>query len=51
MVTGFTKKEIKQFKKAYKKAVENEDLLFTFKGREVLVTFAKYVLEYVENKP
>ena len=50
MFIKFTKKEIKEFKALYKKAIEEEKAIFIFQGKEVLVSFAKYVLEYVEEQ-
>ena len=36
------------FEKAYKKAVLEEQDTFQFEGQEVLVTFAKYLIEHVK---
>jgi hypothetical protein len=41
--------ELDKLKEAYSKAVENEDLLFTFDGEQILTTFAKYLIEHLEN--
>ena len=49
MIVKFTKKEIKQFKKLYKKALKEDKQIFIFQKRKVLVSFAKYVLEYFKN--
>jgi hypothetical protein len=38
------------FKKAYEEAKQKKLSVFMFEGHEVLVTFAKYVIEYLEEK-
>ena len=40
----------RRFKKAYLKAKEEGKDRFEFNGQPVLLTYAKYLLEYVENK-
>lgn len=39
---------IKQFRKAYKKAVKDDVDGFTFEGHDVYTGFAKYVIEYFD---
>lgn len=41
--------EIKDFIDLYDKAVENNDKYFQFKGELVLVTYAKYLIEYLTS--
>tara|TARA_R110001599_G_scaffold130748_1_gene306106 strand:- start:971 stop:1162 length:192 start_codon:yes stop_codon:yes gene_type:complete len=40
----------KQFKKAYEDASLEGKEQFTFEGNDVLVSYAKYVIQYVESK-
>ena len=37
-------------KRLYKKAVEEKKNVFTFKGHQLLTSYAKYLIEYLENK-
>ena len=46
----WTKPRMKQFKKEYKAAVKNGDKIFIFEGNEILVGYAKYLLEYLESR-
>ena len=41
---------IKQFRRAYNKAVKDGVESFMFEGHEILVSYAKYVLEYFDMK-
>lgn len=44
---NFTRETAKEFRAAYRQAVaENQDQ-FTFQGHEVLVSYAKYLCEYL----
>lgn len=38
-----------RFKACYTKAVSKNKNMFTFLGREYLVSYAKYVIEYLEG--
>jgi hypothetical protein len=50
-MTSVTKAELPAFKKAYNEAVKNGLVTFTYKGAVVLVSYAKYVIEFLEGKP
>lgn len=41
--------ELPQLKRAYNKAVKENKTEFTFKGNVLLVSYAKYVIEYFES--
>jgi hypothetical protein len=41
--------ELEELKEEYKKAVEDEVPLFSFKGEMIVTGFAKYVIEYFEG--
>lgn len=41
--------KLKEFKRQYKHAVDNNIEVFIFEGKEVLASFAKYLIEYFEN--
>lgn len=43
----WTTSNVKRLKALYKKAVENEDESFIFDGQEILVSYAKYLIEYL----
>ena len=43
------KEDLDKFKKAYEKALENEEKTFLHEGQEVLVTYAKYLIEHLKN--
>ncbi len=45
-----TKKQLENLKKRYKEAVENNEVSFVFLDKEFLTVYAKYVIEYLENK-
>jgi hypothetical protein len=38
------------FEQAYQKAVKNNDTMFKFKNQDILTKYAKYLLEYFNNK-
>lgn len=40
----------RRFRKSYEKAVKENKTEFEFEGRDFLVSYAKYVLEYLETK-
>ena len=42
--------ELDEFKDAYSEAIESEKITFFFKGQEIAVSYAKYVIEYLESK-
>jgi hypothetical protein len=44
-----TTENIARFKRAYNKALKTGKESFMFEGNEVLVSFAKYVIEYAER--
>lgn len=44
----FTPQKIKRFKRLYEKALKDQQESFYFEGKEVLTTYAKYIVEYVE---
>jgi len=39
----------KKLKKAYSKAVAEKKTQFTYEGNELLVAYAKYLLQYMES--
>jgi len=45
-----TEENFKDFEKAYKKAVKEEKQLFKFEGNTILVSFARYLIEYVKSE-
>jgi len=45
-----TEENFKTFEKAYKKAVKEEKQLFEFEGNTIVVSFARYLIEYVKNE-
>ncbi len=45
-----TKEEFKHLKLKYKDAVEKEKTNFMFKDNEILVSYAKYLIEYLESQ-
>jgi hypothetical protein len=45
----FTEESFEKFKSLYNESVENKSESFEFEGHEVLTTFAKYVIEYIEH--
>lgn len=42
--------DLPELKKSYQKALKDIKESFDFKGREVLVAYAKYLIEYLEGK-
>ena len=44
-----TKDNLKNFIEAYDKAIEEDLKYFTFEGEQVLVTYAKYLLQYINE--
>jgi hypothetical protein len=45
----FTETKYKKFKKAYKEADKEGKLSFIFEDKEVLVTYARYIIQYLSN--
>ena len=46
---GFDRAKLEKLKGAYRKALAAKEEMFTFEGDEYLVTYAKYLIEYLEN--
>jgi hypothetical protein len=44
----FTREKLAYLKRRYNKAVKDKEQVFIFEGKEVLTTFAKYLIEYLE---
>lgn len=44
-----TKENLKSFIEAYDKAIEENLKYFMFEGEQVLVTYATYLLEYINQ--
>lgn len=42
--------ELPDFKKEYERAVADGSELFKFKGMDVLTSYAKYMIEHLENE-
>ena len=45
-----THKDLKPLKAAYQKAVKEKKDFFLYNGQEVVTTYAKYLIEYLELK-
>lgn len=45
----FTEETFKKFKELYEKSAEEGKESFEFDGHEVLTTYAKYVIEFIES--
>jgi hypothetical protein len=46
---AFTENKYKKFKKAFETAEKAGQIQFTFEDKEVLVTYAKYMVEYLSS--
>jgi hypothetical protein len=46
----FTPEKLKKFEELYNTTIEAGEETFTFEGREVLVDYAKYMIEYLDDK-
>lgn len=46
---AFTETKYKKFKKAFKEAEKAGNTSFVFEDKEVLVTYARYILEYLSE--
>jgi len=47
---SFDKEKLKMLKKDYQSAVDNNAESFVFDGHELLVSYAKYMIEYLEGQ-
>lgn len=47
-VVQFTPESLKALKRAYNKAVKDGQDRFTFNGQPLLVSYAKYLIEFLE---
>lgn len=47
---NFTPELFRKLKKEYKKANDKKIEVFLFEGKEILVSYAKYLIEYLETK-
>lgn len=50
MNINFDEDKFRRFKSAYKKALDDKKDSFIFEGGEWLVSYAKYVIEYLTPK-
>lgn len=50
IATQFTSNKFKALKTAYETAIKEQADTFIFEGKEYLVTYAKYLIEYLETK-
>lgn len=46
----FTFEKFAKLKRTYRKAVDENKTQFTFEGHELLVSYAKYLIEYLETR-
>jgi hypothetical protein len=46
----FTKDKTRKLQLMYNKAVKNDVDVFLFEGKEILTSYAKYLLEYLKIK-
>jgi hypothetical protein len=46
----FTPKMVKALREAYNKAKQEQAISFMFMDKEILTTYAKYMLEYLSNE-
>lgn len=49
-IIDFNPKKLKQLKVRYNMALENKEESFRFERAEILTDYAKYLIEYLENK-
>jgi hypothetical protein len=47
---NFDAAKVERFRKRYERAVREGEEVFKFEGKDILVGYAKYVLEYLEGK-
>jgi hypothetical protein len=50
ITVSWTKVKFRKFKRAYQKAVRDNESLFLFDGNEFVVGYAKYLIQYVEER-
>jgi len=46
----FTPEKLEEFRKLYYKALEEETETFEFQGYPIFVLYARYMIEYLEDK-
>jgi len=46
----FDRQELANLKRSYTVAIRNKKDQFTFKGNKLLVSYAKYLIEYLEGQ-
>jgi len=49
MTQLFNQDKFEQFQQAYEEAVSKQETQFTFNNQEYLVTYAKYLLDYLST--
>lgn len=49
MTEFFNQDKFEQFQQSYNEAVKNNQTEFTFNNKKYLVTFAAYLIQYLEN--
>lgn len=49
VTTTFNEKELKEFKEIYQKSIDDGLTEFSYKGNEYSVSYAKYLIEYLES--
>ena len=49
MTINFNYEKLKQLKKQYQNSVDNNVEVFTFDGHEILTSYAKYLIQYLES--
>lgn len=49
-VLRLSKADLERLKTAYRSAVDAGETQFTFDGHELVVSYAKYLIEYVEGQ-
>ena len=49
-VLNLSKADLERLKTAYRRAVDAGETQFTFDGHELVVSYAKYLIEYVEGQ-
>ena len=47
---GFNKNDLILFKKCYENAIKNNVKEFEYNGNEYLVSYAKYLIQFLESK-
>lgn len=48
-IAAITLEDLPSLKKAYEQAKKDNKEQFTYKGNEILVSYAKYLVEYMES--